>query len=402
MSATPSASQQASTRLHGLDALRAGALGLGILLHSLLPFVPGMPWLISDSDSTPAAAVVTDWIHLFRMVLFMALAGYFGRMVVQRRGSRRFLKDRAMRIGLPVLAFWPLAVLPLGLLAALGAAMRGQEIAPPQPTPGTPGILLLFTPGHLWFLVVLMQCVLISLAVRALTVRLLGREPAGQLARRIGDGLSSPAGVFLAAVPYLVCLLLQGTVMGGIHEPATILPSLTALTAYLGAFAVGWFLHARTGSLDRIGLTWRVHLAAAVMATIAGWIIEPGQLPLGVHAAMTALAGWTWTFALIGMSARFLHRESPAMRYLADASYWSYLMHLPVLVAIQIFLADLTWPILIKLVFTWTITALVLLGSYEGFVRSTWIGKWLNGHRRERALSTSAASDLNEEIVAGR
>src|SRR5690625_219094 len=44
--ATPS-----SQRLHHLDAVRAGALLLGIVLHSLLPFEPGGMWLFTDSRS---------------------------------------------------------------------------------------------------------------------------------------------------------------------------------------------------------------------------------------------------------------------------------------------------------------------------------------------------------------
>ena len=42
----------AGVRQHGLDALRAGALLLGILLHSLLPFVPGLPWLVNDTQTS--------------------------------------------------------------------------------------------------------------------------------------------------------------------------------------------------------------------------------------------------------------------------------------------------------------------------------------------------------------
>ena len=41
-------------RLHGLDALRAGALLLGIVLHGLAPFMPGGGWLVTDRYSTEA------------------------------------------------------------------------------------------------------------------------------------------------------------------------------------------------------------------------------------------------------------------------------------------------------------------------------------------------------------
>ncbi|WP_420112061.1 acyltransferase family protein [Pseudactinotalea sp.] len=379
------------TRLHGLDTLRAVALGLGIVLHSLMPFIPGLPWLITDPQSTDVATATSYWIHLFRMVLFMLLAGFFGRMIVERRGARSYAKDRALRIGLPVVVFWPVAVFSLGGLAAIGASLRGVEPLSPVPpvSPGIAEVLMLASPGQLWFLVVLVQCVFIALAVRALARRALGEARSGQVARRIGTLLAAPGGIVLAALPYLAGLLLQQTVVGGIHPPPTILPMPSALTAYLGAFAVGWFLHAAPGALDRIAGHWPVQLAVGAVLAVVGFRIEDTGAPLMIQAALIAFAGWAWTLGLIGVCMRYLTRENRVMRYLADASYWSYLLHLPILVALGIALADLAWPIPVKLAITWAITAAVLLLSYDLLVRSTWIGTWLNGRRMPRALGSS-------------
>ena len=41
-------------RLHGLDAVRSGALLLGIVLHSLLPFTD-IVWMINDSERSIVA-----------------------------------------------------------------------------------------------------------------------------------------------------------------------------------------------------------------------------------------------------------------------------------------------------------------------------------------------------------
>jgi len=375
----------ATQRVHGLDALRAGALGLGIVLHSLMPFLPDVVWLFNDSRSTQAADVVVDWIHVFRMVLFMALAGYFGRLVLQRRGAARYVKDRLLRIGLPAVAFWPAAVASMFAIVGLGMAMRGQEL-PPSADGAQVDPLLLFSPAHLWFLWVLIEVVLITVLTRAILLRVLGDAAVGRVGERLAEALSSPWGVLVAAPPYLACLLVQGSTAAGIREPATMVPSVTALTAYLGAFLVGWFLQARAGSLHRIARHWPVQLVLAAGLTVALRILTDAAAPLIVLATSMALAGWTWTFALIGLSVRYLYRERPLVRYLADASYWSYLLHLPILLAVGLALADTGLPIIVKLLITWIVTAALLLGSYDLFVRSTWIGRWLNGYRRPRAL----------------
>lgn len=391
MTSAATLEQHATRRIHGLDTLRATALGLGIVLHSLMPFHPGASWLFSDSSTTPVAQELVNWIHLFRMVLFMALAGYFGRMVLQRRGAGRYVRDRLLRVGLPAVVLWPFAVASMMVIAGIGAAMRDQVPAP-APAGGEPDLLLLFTPAHLWFLWVLLQCALITVVVRAVALRLLGRERGARIAGRIGGLFASPAGIVLAAIPYAAGLLLQESIAGGLREPITIIPTLSSTTAYLGAFLVGWFLHARQGSLQDIARQWPWLLAAATVLAIVTSVLQGGLLPSALHAAVMALAGWAWAYALLALSVRFLHRESPVMRYLADASYWSYLMHLPVVIGIGLALADLEWPIVLKLLVTWAATAVLLLVPYDLFVRSTWIGKWLNGHRRSRAVSARRAS----------
>jgi glucan biosynthesis protein C len=366
--------------VHGLDALRGGALLLGIVLHSLLPFLPTFPWLITDIVTTTAADGVVTVIHLFRMSLFMMLAGYFARLVLHRKGVRAFAVDRLRRIGLPVIVFWPFVVLPLGVLAVVGAALRGQGTPQAPPSSENP-VLAALEPGHMWFLVVLLQIYVITLVVRAVLRRVLGAERATAVAERAGGWFSGPLGVLLAAVPYAVGILLQGAPAdGGIHEPLSILPEADVLVTYAGAFAVGYVLHARSDALIRLSRGRWVHLAVAAATSAAVFYLIPTENPAAL-APVAALAAAAWCYALTGLCVRYLDGERPALRYLADASYWMYLMHLPLLVAIEIPLADLALPVIVKLLITWVVTFVVLVLSYHVLVRSTWIGGWLNGRR---------------------
>ena len=62
-----------SQRRHDLDALRAFAMLLGIALHGAIPYAPGFPWAIQDSQSSPVFTWMFMIIHGFRMPLFFLI-----------------------------------------------------------------------------------------------------------------------------------------------------------------------------------------------------------------------------------------------------------------------------------------------------------------------------------------
>ena len=102
-------------RLHALDGLRAVALLLGLVLHSTMPYVlpPGL-WAVGTNEPVRPLAWLAYYLHCFRLEVFFLLAGFFGALVVAKRGTAWWLKDRAVRILLVFL----LALLPMKIALA--------------------------------------------------------------------------------------------------------------------------------------------------------------------------------------------------------------------------------------------------------------------------------------------
>ena len=105
-----------------------------------------------------------------------------------------------------------------------------------------------------------------------------------------------------------------------------------------------------------------------------------------VYAIAYALAGWSWTFAIVGLGLRFLSGHSPARRYLADASYWIYIAHLPLVMALQVAMSRVAWPWFVEFAVVLGTSFALLLLSYDLLVRNSFIGSWLNGRRKPRGL----------------
>ncbi|WZO96272.1 acyltransferase family protein [Isosphaeraceae bacterium EP7] len=114
-------------RRSDLDALRAGAMLLGIVLHGSLSFFPSF-WVVTDRRQDPAFGIVFSAIHGFRMPLFFVMCGFFSAMLLHRRGRWALVKHRFHRVFLPLLL--GMATVVPATIWISGVAMSS---APPKP-----------------------------------------------------------------------------------------------------------------------------------------------------------------------------------------------------------------------------------------------------------------------------
>ncbi len=90
------------SRRYDLDALRATAMLLGIVLHAGLSFTP-FPWPVQDERQSGFFWLLFAAIHGFRMPVFFVLSGFFTAMLWRGRGLKSLLSHRFRRVLLPLL-----------------------------------------------------------------------------------------------------------------------------------------------------------------------------------------------------------------------------------------------------------------------------------------------------------
>lgn len=403
MTATP------SDRLHALDAVRALALLAGIVLHATMSFFLPIPVRDASPSTTLAAAFYV--IHAFRMSLFFLIAGFFGRFLLERRGVRGFVKDRAKRILLPLVVGW--VVLAPAIIAILAKGYERTLAKEPSAASGSATGPHGFPLLHLWFLYCLALFYVATLLARGVAHARLDRD--GRLRARIDAAvralLRNRLVPFVLAFPLAAVLYADAdwAVWFGIPTPDRGLrPQAAALVGYGSVFALGWFLQRQAPLLEALARQWRSNLLLAAALTGAALAFvgatpdldAPTRLAGGAAGRAAYAFGYTAAIGhavlgLIGAAQRFCTRERPWLRSLADASYWFYLAHVPVVFGLQVWIAD--WPLhwSLKLPLVLGITLALLTASYHGFVRSTVIGEVLNGRRHARpgAPALNAPSD---------
>jgi peptidoglycan/LPS O-acetylase OafA/YrhL len=133
------AENSAVTRRSDLDALRAGAMLLGIVLHASLSFFPSY-WMVTDRRQDSAFGIVFSAIHGFRMPLFFVMSGYFSAMLLQKRGRGSLIKHRFHRVFLPLLVgMFTIVPLTIGV-STLAMASAARKAGGAGPAAGTSNI----------------------------------------------------------------------------------------------------------------------------------------------------------------------------------------------------------------------------------------------------------------------
>jgi glucans biosynthesis protein C len=217
-----------------------------------------------------------------------------------------------------------------------------------------------------------------------------GRIRAG-VDRLIGLIMRSPLAPAILAIPIGIALMLDPTWIGwlGVRTPdQSLVPNLQAVVGFGTAFGFGWLLHRQIDLIRLLERRWLINVVTAIVLiaaslALAGFPPRP-SVDLATRLAgcvCYALAIWTTTFAVIGLALRFLSGFSATRRYIADASYWIYLIHLPIVMALQVVVSQLDWPWPAKFATILLVAVPLMLASYQLLVRYSVIGAVLNGRR---------------------
>jgi glucan biosynthesis protein C len=377
-------------RYHSLDALRASMMLLGIVLHSAVNyavFPMGEAWPFKDPKTSSLFDLMVFVIHLFRMPVFFVAAGFFAALLMQRDGPRAFAVNRTKRVLLPLVLFWPL-VLPAVLAGFLYANMRAGstfDVTAAESGPFLNRPLL----AHLWFL----WDLAIFCAAATLLAPLVSRLPerwTGRIDSAFGAVANSLAGALaMSIVTALTLLPMQGPAL---ETSSALLPPFRILVAYGVFFTFGWLLFRRRDIIESFGTRCTISLLLGAAGAVGYLMVTVGRRvpdPSLAHVVGCAFAGltmWLLIYGIVGAFVRLLDRPSPIVRYLSDASYWMYMVHLPFTLAVPGLLAPSPLPAMVKFAITVTVTTVATLVSYHYLVRATVIGELLNGRRYRRAL----------------
>jgi hypothetical protein len=331
---------------------------------------------------------------------------------VAKRGWAGFWHNRIRRIGYPFLVFTALlspAVVaasvfsfralggdpdPWGRVVSVFTSDRWLPLRHMLGMTRLNGVSAVGPGFHLWFLYDLMGYALLAVALHVAVRRLSASSPRGAAVfARIRQTFSAGLAVVMArpTVRTLVLTALYGSLLFATEQlgvPTPRVPSgwfvFTDASAWIpflvygGYFALGWsFFGAPLWSrMSRnpgcqLVLGGVLHVLLQVSGGPKGWHAEWPTYFL--EAASTVLL----VFGLLAFFLAYVNRPSSALRYLLDASYWVYLIHMPLVCVLPGLLGPDAWWTGTKFAAVLVLTYGLSLASYAWFVRGKALGRFL-------------------------
>jgi peptidoglycan/LPS O-acetylase OafA/YrhL len=351
-----SAKPGAKERNGGIDALRAAVTLLVVFHHAAITYGAIGGWYYKEIE--PSASLSSLLLILFCTInqawfmgLFFLLAGYFTPPAFDRHGAGGFIRERVIRLGIPLLTYF---LLLHPLTVALAQTAKGRSFV------GVFEYLWMharFEPGPLWFAEALLIFATVWLIWR------LARKPAPSAA---GEQAFPSNAMLLAAalLTGLLAFLLRLVWPVGVNVAFL---QLGYFASYIALFIAG--CAASSGKwLERIPqerkrLWLRIAWIACPIFPLAGFLdmqfhLFPGRSEGGLNPQAMLYAFWEPLVALgfiLGLLS-FFQRHFAALNRLwaslARRAFLIYIIHPPVLVGVAVAWRDVAAPALVKFAVT--------------------------------------------------
>jgi hypothetical protein len=354
----------ASGRTYFIDRLRVVLTALVILHHTAITYGGSGGWFyreVSDGG-TPTSLLLTVFCAVnqsFFMGMFFLLAGYFTPASVARKGVGHFLRERLVRLGIPLLVFGfvlgPLAV-------ALAGVPQGGRI-------GERWLALLsqgtFVIGPLWFAWALLLFALAFVAWR----------------RARPEPVAEPGRPLPSSFAWLLAALAVGAAALGVRQFVPVGENVLGLQ--LGYFASYAFLFAlgcvasRYRWLERVERRQAMHWAWATLFAIPLLFVAAAfsgaldgkpvnfngglGLPAVIYAFWEPFVAWGVIASLLVLFRDRFNAPSSVWQGWGAQAYGAFIVHAPIVVGLSIALAG--WAVAPALKFV-VVAAGALVASF--------------------------------------
>jgi glucan biosynthesis protein C len=337
-------------RLFFVDNLRVLLIGLVFLVHMAITYgSPVGSWYYQEGVlNMPTAVIYVTFLGLvqaFFMGLLFLISGYFTPSSYDRKGSRKFVKDRLIRLGLPMVIFVGLLEPIVDYIVAItNGSFQGSFLS-------YYGTYIIFGYGIMWFVLALLFFAFAYAGWRHIQPKPTKAREFPKNAVIVGFALLLgaasfavrlifPIGYFSPLFSFQYCFFAQ---------------YIALFIVGLIAFRSNWFMTIpkATGKLwSKIALILMAVYAVLFIPTLLTGGIT--SLFGGFHWQAVTYAFWEQLFGIsvmISLTVWFRENANFQTRFtkaLSESSFTAYIIQVPVLVFLALAFQSIQLPLLVK------------------------------------------------------
>ena len=327
---------QLSSRRYDLDWLRIIAFLLLIFYHVGMFYVP-WEWHVKSVHAGEGAEPLMMLLNPWRLSLLFFISGVALRFLFGKLGAGGLAKDRAVRMGLPILAGMILIVAPQAWLQLVESGeFKGSFWAFYPNYLNLASDFSIATPtwNHLWYIVYLLVYSLLLAPVAGPLIRFMEGTGAAITRRLFAGRLGIAVVLLLPALPQMIYRMVLDPYFPTTHDLvwdwANHAHSLTILMlGFLVAKDAAFWGAVRRALVPAVALTIVFGVGLSVLwaasTTIEAnpqmqWIIWPARMARILYA-------WLAILSLLALAQRYLNRPSRTLTYLTEAVFPWYILH---------------------------------------------------------------------------
>lgn len=326
-------------RLHYFDNGRAIASMVGFFYHVGLIF--SIPWIINTNPNNfnSSLHVFTEFISLFRMPLFIFIAGYFAIYSVKKYNFGDFAKNKLLRLGVPLLS----SLYILVFLQHLFADMLFKKTSSLLDVFNTVNPLSSsFTLSHLWFLyvVIIYNFLLYFILKRTKKYSNFYKKIKEKL---MSSNILTVDALFLflslsSSLFFIIIYVFSPVNHGllpdhrfGINLPYFVMGVITFV--FWDKFSKAFI----TLSMKRVIISLIVMISSFTIMMYLKVIIGNSIIALALSFFFETIAKYYSLLLVLYILYTLFNKTNKVLKYLADSSYSIFLLHQPVIVVVSYF-----------------------------------------------------------------
>jgi glucan biosynthesis protein C len=361
-------------RRYDLDWLRVLAFS-GVFFYHCSRFFNTAGWHVKNAQTSSLVDIFTGIFDLFGMPMIFAISGASIYFALRPGGARRFLRERALRLLLPLgVGILVLAPPQVYLDRLTHSLFKGSflEFLPYYFQPAN----FSWNGVHLWYLQYLF---VFTLLLMPLFIWL--KRPSGQRAlRTLSRFTERPGAIFLWAAPIaLISIIVDpfSLMKRGLSE------TLLRLIMFPLPLIYGYLIYADYAIQQAIIRQRRAFLFLSVGFSFVPPLVSMGltqwgwKINLLSYSLLMALASlliWCYLLAAFGYGMRYLTFAKRSLAYANEAVLPIYILHQPVILILGYFIIRLQLPIVAKYLIITPVALSITLLVYEyGIRRVNWI-----------------------------